>query len=95
MSLDLQKLLLWLIRKALPWAALLAALWMIRQTASELLNKDSLLEVWIAWMGNARVTRLSAILFGLAGIGYGLQQRELRRQTERMLSECLQQREAR
>jgi hypothetical protein len=92
MSLDMQRALLWLIRKALPWAALLAALWMIRQTASELLGKDSMLEVWIAWMGNARVTRLSAILFGLAGIAYGLQQRALRREAERTLAECLKER---
>ncbi len=92
MSLDARRALLWLIRKALPWAALLAALWMIRNTASDLLGKESMLEVWIAWMGNARVTRLSAILFGLAGIGYGLQQRALRREAERALSECLKER---
>lgn len=93
MSLDSQKLLLWLIRKALPWAALLTALWMIRETASGLFGKGSLLEVWIRWMSNAQVTRLSAILFGLAGIGYGLQQRALRREAERMLAECLQERQ--
>lgn len=92
MSPDSQRMLLWLIRKAVPWAALLAALWLIRQTASGLLGKDSLLEVWIAWMGNARVTRLSAILFGLAGIAYGLQQRSLRREAERRLGECLKER---
>lgn len=92
MSLDWQRVLLWLIRKALPWAALLAALWLIRQTASELFGKDSMLEVWIAWMGNARVTRLSAIIFGLLGVGYGLQQRALRREAERMLAECLKER---
>lgn len=92
MSLDSQKALLWLIRKVLPWAALLAAFWMIRQTASELLGKDSMLEVWIAWMSNARVTRLSAIVFGLAGIAYGLEQRALRREVERTLAECLKER---
>lgn len=89
---ETQRILLWLIRKALPWAALLAALWLIRETASELLGKDSLLEVWIAWMGKARVTRLSAIIFGLAGVAYGLQQRALRREMERALAECLKER---
>lgn len=89
---DSQRVLLWLVRKALPWAALLAALWMIRETASGLLGKDSLLEVWIAWMAKARVTRLSAIIFGLAGVAYGLQQRALRRDLEKMLAECLKER---
>ncbi|MGQ9917355.1 MAG: hypothetical protein ACUVS7_08055 [Bryobacteraceae bacterium] len=84
-----QRVVLWLIRKALPWAALLAALWLIRQTASGLLGKDSMLEVWIAWMAKARVTRLSAIIFGLAGVAYGLQQRAVRRGLEKTLSECL------
>jgi hypothetical protein len=86
---NLQRTLLWLIRKALPWAALLAALWLIRETASGLLGKDSMLELWIAWMGSARVTRLSAIVFGLGGVAYGLQQRALRRQLEKALAECL------
>jgi len=85
-------ILLWLIRKALPWAALLAALWLIRETASGLLGKESLLEVWIAWMGSARVTRLSAIIFGLAGVAYGLEQRALRRKAEKTLAECLRER---
>jgi len=89
---DSQRILLWLIRKALPWAALLAALWLIRETASALLGKDSMLEMWIAWMGRARVTRLSAIIFGLAGVAYGLQQRALRRQVEKQLAECLMER---
>jgi hypothetical protein len=87
-----QRILLWLIRKALPWAALLLALWGILETASGLLGKDSMLEVWIAWMGKARVTRLSAIIFGLAGIAYGLQQRVLRRELEKTLAECLRER---
>lgn len=87
-----RRVLLWLIRQALPWAALLAALWLIRETASGLLGKDSLLEVWIAWMGSARVTRLSAIVFGLAGVAYGLQQRALRRDVEKILAECLKER---
>jgi len=89
---DSQRILLWLIRKALPWAALLAAMWLIRETASALLGKDSMLEMWIAWMGRARVTRLSAIIFGLAGVAYGLQQRALRRQVEKQLAECLMER---
>ncbi len=87
-----QPIFLWFIRKALPWAALLAALWLIRETASALLGKDSMLEMWIAWMGRARVTRLSAIIFGLAGVAYGLQQRALRRQAEKQLAECLEER---
>ncbi|MFZ5929386.1 MAG: hypothetical protein ACOYX1_18280 [Acidobacteriota bacterium] len=89
---NVQRILLWLIRKALPWAALLAALWLIRETASGLLGKDSMIEVWIAWMGRARVTRLSAIVFGLAGVAYGLQQRALRREAEKTLAECLKER---
>lgn len=92
MTLDWERILLWLIRKALPWAALLAALWMIRETASGLLGRDSMLEVWIAWMSNARVTRISAILFGLAGVAYGLEQRALRREIEKTLAECLKER---
>ncbi|MCS7042594.1 MAG: hypothetical protein NZR01_07360 [Bryobacteraceae bacterium] len=92
MSLELQRILLWLIRKALPWAAMLAALWMIRETASALLGRESMLEVWIAWMGSARVTRLSAILFGLVGVAYGLQQRALRREAEKALGEALKER---
>lgn len=88
-----QRILLWLIRKTLPWAALLLALWGILETASGLLGKDSMLEVWIAWMGKARVTRLSAIIFGLAGIVYGLQQRVLRRELEKTLAECLRERQ--
>lgn len=91
-SVDSQRILLWLIRKALPWAALLAALWLIRDTASALLGKDSMLEMWIAWMGRARVTRLSAIIFGLAGVAYGLQQRALRRQVEKQLAGYLKER---
>lgn len=89
---EFQRVLLWLIRKVLPWAALLAALWLIRETASGLLGKDSTLEVWIAWMAKARVTRLSAFIFGLAGVAYGLQQRAVRREMERMLSEHLKER---
>ncbi len=89
-----QQMVLWLIRKALPWAALLGALWLIRQTASGLLGKDSMLEVWIAWMGQARVTRVSAILFGLAGVAYGLQQRAVRRELEKTLEACLKERRA-
>lgn len=89
---NVQRILLWLIRKALPWAALLAALWLVRETASGLLGKDSMIEVWIAWMGRARVTRLSAIVFGLAGVAYGLQQRALRREAEKTLAECLKER---
>ncbi|GIU73009.1 MAG: hypothetical protein KatS3mg004_0096 [Bryobacteraceae bacterium] len=92
MTLDWERILLWLIRKALPWVALLAALWMIRETASGLLGRDSMLEVWIAWMSNARVTRISAILFGLAGVAYGLEQRALRREIEKTLAECLKER---
>ncbi len=89
-----RQIVLWLIRKALPWAALLAALWMIRETASGLLGKESMLEVWIAWMGQARVTRVSAILFGLAGVAYGLQQRAVRRELEKTLEACLKERRA-
>lgn len=92
MKLDWERILLWLIRKALPWAALLAALWMIRETASGLLGRGSIVEVWIAWMSNARVTRISAILFGLAGVTYGLEQRALRREVEKTLAECLKER---
>jgi len=92
MTLDWERILLWLIRKALPWVALLVALWMIRETASGLLGRDSMLEVWIAWMSNARVTRISAILFGLAGVAYGLEQRALRREIEKTLAECLKER---
>jgi hypothetical protein len=88
----LQRTLLWLIRKALPWAALLAALWLIRETASGLMGKHSTMELWIAWMASARVTRLSAVLFGLGGVAYGLQQRALRRRLEETLAERLQQR---
>lgn len=90
---DTQRILLWLIRKAVPWAALLAALWLIRETASGLLGKDSMLEVWIAWMGRARVTRLSAFIFGLAGVAYGLQQRAVRRELEKTLEKCLKERQ--
>jgi hypothetical protein len=90
--LTLRLAVLWLIRKALPWAALLAALWLIRETAAGLLGKDSMLEVWIAWMSNARVTRMSAFIFGLAGIAYGLQQRALRREAEKALEKCLEDR---
>ncbi len=89
---DTQRILLWLIRKAAPWSALLLALWLIRETASGLLGKDSMLEVWIAWMGRARVTRLSAFIFGLAGVAYGLQQRAVRRELEKTLAECLKER---
>ncbi len=89
---DAQRILLWLIRKAVPWAALLIALWLIRETASGLLGKDSMLEVWIAWMGRARVTRLSAFIFGLAGVAYGLQQRAVRRELEKTLEKCLKER---
>lgn len=90
---DTQRILLWLIRKAVPWAALLGALWLIRETASGLLGKDSMLEVWIAWMGRARVTRLSAFIFGLAGVAYGLQQRAVRRELEKTLEKCLKERQ--
>ncbi len=90
---DTQRILLWLIRKAVPWAALLGALWLIRETASGLLGKDSMLEVWIAWMGRARVTRLSAVIFGLAGVAYGLQQRAVRRELEKTLEKCLKERQ--
>lgn len=89
---DTRYILLWLIRKAVPWAALLLALSWIAGTASALMGKDSWIEVWIAWMGNARVTRLSAIIFGLAGIAYGLQQRALRRGLERTLAGYLAER---
>lgn len=89
---DTRYILLWLIRKTVPWAALLLALFWIAATASALMGKDSWIEVWIAWMGNARVTRLSAIIFGLAGIAYGLQQRAVRRGLERTLAECLAER---
>jgi hypothetical protein len=88
-SLESQRVVLWLIRKAAPWAALLLALWLIRETASGLLGKDSMFEVWIAWMGRARVTRLSAFIFGMAGVAYGLQQRAVRRELEKTLEECL------
>lgn len=84
-----QRVVLWLIRKAAPWAALLLALWLIRETASGLMGKDSMLEVWITWMSRARVTRLSAFIFGLAGLAYGLQQRAVRRELEKALEECL------
>ncbi len=89
---DVQRVLLWLIRKTVPWVALLLALWFIRETASGLMGKDSMLEVWIAWMGRARVTRLSAFIFGLAGVAYGLQQRSVRRELEKTLEKCLQER---
>lgn len=89
---DTQRIVLWLIRKAVPWVALLLALWMIRETASGLLGKESMLEVWIAWMGRARVTRLSAFIFGLAGVAYGLQQRSVRRELEKTLEKYLQER---
>lgn len=87
-----ERILLWLIRKALPWAALLAAVYLIREIAAGLLGKDSMLELWIAWMGRAQVTRLSAIIFGLAGVAYGLQQRALRRELEKRLDEILKER---
>lgn len=88
-SVNSQGILLWLIRKVLPWAALLAALYLIRGIAAGLLGKDSMLELWIAWMGKAQVTRLSAIIFGLAGVAYGLGQRALRRELEKTLAACL------
>jgi hypothetical protein len=92
-NVDTERIVLWLIRKALPWAALLAALWLIRGAASALLGADSMLELWIAWMAKARVTRLSAIIFGLAGIAYGLQQRALRRELEQTLARCIEERQ--
>lgn len=76
-----------LIRKALPWLFLLAALHEIRLTASALSGKDSMVELWIMWMSNAKVTRLSAFVFGLAGVAYGLSQRTLRRAVEKRLAE--------
>lgn len=68
-----------LIRKVLPWIFLLAALYQVRLIASTALGKESLFEVWIVWMSQAKVTRMSAIVFGLAGVAYGLAQRALRR----------------
>jgi hypothetical protein len=82
-----REILILLIRKALPWVFLLAALYQIRLTASALTGKDSMVELWIMWMSNAKVTRLSAFVFGLAGVAYGLSQRTLRRAVEKRMEE--------
>ncbi len=73
------------IQKVLPWILLLAALYQVRLIASTAIGKESFLEVWIVWMSNAKVTRMSAFVFGLMGVAYGLAQRALRRAAEQKL----------
>lgn len=75
-----------LLRQVLPWLFLLFALYQVRLVASAASGHDSFFEIWIMWMSNAQTTRLSAVIFGLAGVAYGLAQRTLRRAAEQRLA---------
>jgi hypothetical protein len=75
-----------LLRQVLPWLFLLFALYQVRLVASAASGQDSFFEIWVMWMSNAKTTRLSAVIFGLAGVAYGLAQRALRRATEQRLA---------
>ncbi len=84
-SLPPKQLSLVFIQKVLPWVFLLVALYQVRLIASSAMGKESFLEVWLVWMSNAKVTRMSAFVFGLMGVAYGLAQRALRRAAEQRL----------
>ena len=83
------------IRRLAPWLVLLCALWLVRDTAARLSGKHSGVELWIMWMSSAKVTRLSAFIFGVAGVLFGLQQRSLRRSEQDRMGRRLEQLEAR
>lgn len=72
--------------RILPWVFLLWALYEVRLIASAATGKDSFFEIWLVWMSQAKTTRLTAFLFGLAGVAYGLAQRSLRRASESRLN---------
>ena len=76
-----------------PWVALAFSFWMVERKAAHLTQKPpgaAVLQV----LSNIRVTRSLAFVFGIAGLFYGLQLRNLRRRSEAAHRERIRQLEA-
>lgn len=73
-----------------PWAALVLCFWLIERIAIHLTAQPAggaILQV----LSNIRVTRSLAFVLGIAGVLYGLQQRNLRRRSELLYQERIRQ----
>jgi hypothetical protein len=68
-----------LIQKVVPLALAVWLVLLVRDTALSLSGEDTLLAAWISLTSNIRVSRGFALVFGGAGIYYGISQRNLRR----------------
>ena len=76
-----------------PWVALTVCFWLIERTAMHLTARPAggaILEV----LSNIRVTRSLAFVLGIAGVLYGLQQRNLRRRSEQLYQQRVRQMES-
>lgn len=65
--------------RVLPWLLLVVALYVLQRTVGTLTRQETAAGAWIALMGKAQATRFFAFVFGVCGMLYGLQQRNLRR----------------
>lgn len=69
------------IRLAIPWGALVAIAYWVHTDIAALAGKQTLAQIGIAFLGDIKISDAVAYVFGAAGAGYGIAERNLRRRT--------------
>ena len=69
------------IRLSIPWGALVAIAYWVHIDIAALAGKQTLAQIGIAFLGDIKISDAVAYIFGAAGAGYGIAERNLRRKT--------------
>ncbi len=78
------------LRELVRWGAVSFCAYMGFRCVAVLAGKITMAEIGVRVLGSLRVSEAVAWIFGAGGVGYGLRQRRLRRQTIERLSTRIQ-----
>ncbi len=74
------------VRLFIPWGFLALVAYWVHKDISVLAGKQTLAQIGISFLGDIRLSDSVAYIFGVAGTGYGIAERQLRRRNIARLS---------
>jgi hypothetical protein len=74
------------VRLGIPWVSLIAIFALATVMVSKLSGRTTLAQIGIAFLGDIRLSDAVAYIFGIAGSGYGLLERGLRRRKTKSMA---------
>jgi len=75
------------VRLLIPWGSLILIAYWVHGDVVALSGKETLAQIGISFLGDIRVSDAFAYLFGAAGVGWGVAERNLRRRNIARLAE--------